>query len=90
MSTDIEFNKINFVDSGKTDSSNEITEKSRKVLSIKKSNKSNETRINLSELQPELAEKLRHLDLGNNGYIDIEDIIVLDEKEKNQEKLVKD
>jgi hypothetical protein len=47
------------------------------------------TRINLSDLQLELADKLRHLDLANDGYIDIEDILVLDEQEKRQEHLVK-
>ena len=92
MSSDIEFNKNNYTGSEMTDSGKSNSGKSRKLLSMRKSKsvKTNEnTRINLSELPSELADKLRHLDLTNDGYIDAEDILVLDEEEKRQEKLVK-
>ena len=46
------------------------------------------TRICLKDLPSDLAEKLRHLDLQHDGYIDIEDIMVLDQKEQLEESTV--
>ena len=67
-------------------------EGSRKMIATTLSRKSSSTkskaRISLSDIAPDLAMKLRHLDLGNDGYIDIEDILVLDEKEKMGENTV--
>lgn len=89
MSTDIEYNNI----SSENDNTEVVIEgserklRSSKSLSFLKKSKSvrtgnANTRISLSDIPPELAEKLKHLDLGNDGYLDIEDILVLDEKEQ--------
>ena len=70
MSTDIEFNKTQSLEKEEKDVFIEgNTDTSKKVLSIKKSptaKYSGKTRINLNDLNPSLADKLRHLDLTND------------------------
>ena len=94
MSTDIEYNSINksdhtevFIEGGSKQKL--ITSKSfmkREPTVIKSGNRN--TRISLSDVPPELAARLKHLDIGNDGYLDLEDILVLDEKEQLEEKTV--
>jgi hypothetical protein len=44
--------------------------------------------IILSELPPSVAEKLRHLDLDGDGYLDVNEITALDEKEAEETKTI--
>lgn len=51
-------------------------------------NRKSGTRICLNDIPKDLAAKLRHLDLEDDGYIDVEDIMVLDQKEQIEEDTV--
>ena len=59
------------------------------AIFIQGQNISKKTRIRLDDIPKDLGDKLRHLDLRNDGYIDIGDILILDAKEQNDEKMVK-
>ena len=51
-------------------------------------NRKSGTRICLNDIPKDLAAKLRHLDLEDDGFIDVEDIMVLDQKEQIEEDTV--
>lgn len=98
MSTDIEYNGV-YKENDQTQVVIEGGAPRPNTLTASKSSKSffktapktggKNTRISLSDIPPELTAKLKHLDLGNDGYLDIEDILVLDEKEQHDKKTTK-
>lgn len=42
------------------------------------------TRIRLADLPDDIRQKLKHLDLANDGFIDAADVIHIDEKDKQE------
>ena len=101
MSTDIEYNGVTENDTQLPIESETTADRPKTFLASKSSKsflgiappsppkRGDSTRISLSDIPPELAAKLKHLDLGNDGFLDVEDILVLDEAQHHDKKTVK-